>query len=275
MTWNGEELLGWRRYPGVLVFALLCVFGNVSAALGVPEVTTDKITITAPATGSVVVPGQTLRVSVSVASGSKFSAIQIIGEDIGISPPMESPPFSFVFTIPNEVIGPRKITALGISGPNKGAFSQPVVVDVERNTPLAGLNVSPSRIDFDFVGDQVNFSVLGQFSDGSQSDIAQSSKTTFTTNDPTVATVSADGVVTAVGVGTTGILVKYGGKLVVVPVAVLGERKFAGTPGSPNCTGKSVSALAQQYGGIDTAAAALGYGSVQGLQDAIKVHCGR
>jgi hypothetical protein len=54
-----------------------------------------------------------------------------------------------------------------------------------------------------------------------------------------------------------------------VPVAL-----FAGTPGKANCHGKSVSALARQYGGLNAAAAALDYPSVQALQGAIMAHCG-
>jgi Legume lectin domain len=48
---------------------------------------------------------------------------------------------------------------------------------------------------------------------------------------------------------------------------------FAGTPGRPNCHGQSVSALAQQYGGLNAAAAALGYSNVQALQEAIMEYC--
>jgi hypothetical protein len=48
---------------------------------------------------------------------------------------------------------------------------------------------------------------------------------------------------------------------------------FAGTPGTPNCHGMVVSTLAKQYGGLDAAAAALGYSSVQVLQNAIRVFC--
>ena len=48
---------------------------------------------------------------------------------------------------------------------------------------------------------------------------------------------------------------------------------FAGTPGAANCAGKSVSALAATHGTIDAAVAALGYATVQGLQDAIKAFC--
>jgi YVTN family beta-propeller protein len=49
---------------------------------------------------------------------------------------------------------------------------------------------------------------------------------------------------------------------------------FAGTPGSPNCNGKSVSALAKQDGSLMAAAANLGFASVPALQNAIKGFCG-
>jgi YVTN family beta-propeller protein len=50
--------------------------------------------------------------------------------------------------------------------------------------------------------------------------------------------------------------------------------KFAGTPGKANCHGKSVSALAKQHGGLSAAAAALGFDSVDALQNAIMAFCG-
>jgi uncharacterized repeat protein (TIGR03803 family) len=53
----------------------------------------------------------------------------------------------------------------------------------------------------------------------------------------------------------------------VVPVS------FAGTPGKSNCYGKSVSALAQQFKGLNAAAADLGYASVGALQNAILSFC--
>jgi uncharacterized repeat protein (TIGR03803 family) len=48
---------------------------------------------------------------------------------------------------------------------------------------------------------------------------------------------------------------------------------FAGTPGTSNCQGKSISMLAQQYGGLAAAAAGLGYPSVAALQNAIRAWC--
>jgi YVTN family beta-propeller protein len=49
--------------------------------------------------------------------------------------------------------------------------------------------------------------------------------------------------------------------------------EFAGRPGSSNCHGQSVAALAMQFGGLHAAAAALGFPSVQALQTAIRTFC--
>jgi hypothetical protein len=50
--------------------------------------------------------------------------------------------------------------------------------------------------------------------------------------------------------------------------------RFAGTIGKANCFGQSVSGLAREYGGLNAAAAALGYPSMAALQDAILTFCG-
>jgi hypothetical protein len=49
----------------------------------------------------------------------------------------------------------------------------------------------------------------------------------------------------------------------------------AGTPLHANCHGKTVAALARQFGGIDTAASMLGFSSVATLQDGLRTYCGR
>jgi len=50
--------------------------------------------------------------------------------------------------------------------------------------------------------------------------------------------------------------------------------QFAGTPGSTNCNGDSVSTLAHTYGGAAHAAQALGYASVGALKSAVANYCG-
>ena len=51
------------------------------------------------------------------------------------------------------------------------------------------------------------------------------------------------------------------------------QETFAGQPGRPNCYGQSVSALANQYGGLPAAASALGFPSLRALQNAITAFC--
>jgi hypothetical protein len=48
---------------------------------------------------------------------------------------------------------------------------------------------------------------------------------------------------------------------------------LAGAPGSANCHGQSVSALAQQFGDLTHAADTLGFSSVSALQDTLKAFC--
>jgi len=47
----------------------------------------------------------------------------------------------------------------------------------------------------------------------------------------------------------------------------------AGTPGAANCLGKTISGLAQEFGGTDSAASTLGFSSVQALQDGFTLFC--
>jgi uncharacterized repeat protein (TIGR03803 family) len=75
------------------------------------------------------------------------------------------------------------------------------------------------------------------------------------------------GTTTFGGANDRGTVFEITGSGFAVPVT------FAGTPGKPNCHGKSVSALARQYGGLNGAAAALHYASAQALQDAIEAFC--
>jgi hypothetical protein len=52
------------------------------------------------------------------------------------------------------------------------------------------------------------------------------------------------------------------------------QLSFAGTPGQPNCHSQSIATLAGVYGGLDSAAAALGLSGVSALQKAVGDYCG-
>ncbi len=54
---------------------------------------------------------------------------------------------------------------------------------------------------------------------------------------------------------------------------VYSEFVLRGTPGKANCHGQRISAMASHYGGLNAAAAALGFSSVGALQDAVLTFC--
>jgi len=109
-----------------------------------------------------------------------------------------------------------------------------------------------------------NLAGLAVSPDGSKVYVANSQS-----NSVSVIDVATNTVVAAVPVGTAPIA--FG-------VFIQPEKpppKFAGTPGKANCFGVSVTALVPQYGGLNGAAAALGYPSVRALQQAIMEFCER
>jgi YVTN family beta-propeller protein len=85
----------------------------------------------------------------------------------------------------------------------------------------------------------------------------------------------AAGSVSAINAATNTVIARIpvGGFPIAYGIFIQPTPRFAGTPGKANCHGQSVSALARQYGGLDAAAAALGYSSVPVLQNAIAEHC--
>ncbi|MFQ5846142.1 MAG: Ig-like domain-containing protein [Candidatus Methylomirabilales bacterium] len=164
--------------------------------------------------------GQTITVVVQVAEGASFAAIQIIGEDLGISRPKFAPPYEFPVQIPVDLIGTKKISALGRTGREGGIFSKAVTIDIETSAKLTALRVSPGRIFLRRLGSQIPLIVTGTFDDGTAKDITESSRTRFSSSNPGVVTVDRTGLVTGVGRGKTMVVVSYGRYSTIVPVTV-------------------------------------------------------
>ncbi len=185
-----------------------------------PELRTDALRIISPADGDVVAPGQALTIVVEVKLGSPFTVIGVVGERMGFSEGKISPPFNFTMIVPNNIIGPKKITAVGFTGPGQALFSRSVTVNVETPAFFKQMRIEPSRIDFKFPGDQAQLNIDGVFADGSILDITRSSRTSFVSENQGLDVVDTTGPVPAVAPGTTNIIVAYGSETVVVPVSV-------------------------------------------------------
>ncbi len=182
--------------------------------------------ITSPPDGTIVAPGQTITVVVTPAPGVNFILVGILGEHpIGSDQVLSAPPFQFSLTIPTKISAGRyKIFAFGATAPGKGGQSATISLDVEPSLTITKIRVEPATVTFESAGDRMPLAVFGTFSDGSTMEITRSSRTTYSSNDTRVATVSSTGMVTAVGPGTTGatgVIVRFGNQSVPIPVSTI------------------------------------------------------
>ena len=214
-----------RRILGVVV--LIGAF--IALPSGAQE---NRLRILSPASDSVVRPGQ--MVTISVAADASVEKLALIGQHpLGVgrivsggAPGIvtrgqgEFRPIQFSLLIPVDTQpGIYRVTAMGrVSGDD--IESEAVTVDVEKSEEPRSIRTEPAVIHFEHVGDQIPVRVLGTFADDSREELTKSSKTTFTSADPRVATVTAGGVVTAVGPGKTSIQARTASADYAIPVRV-------------------------------------------------------
>ena len=207
------------RVAGILILAA----GFVAASASAQQ---TQVHIVSPAAGAVVQPGQT--VTISVVADSSVEKLALLGQHplpLGqvVAPGLGATrPFEFQVRIPTDIRpGPYRVTAIGSLAGGE-TVSESLVLDVEKAEEPTRIWAKPSTILFSRAGERIPLRVLGAFGDGSQETLTKSSKTTYTSGDPPVATVSADGLVTAVGPGKTTIQVRTMTRECSIPVTVEG-----------------------------------------------------
>ncbi len=222
MAVRGRESINMARKATIILtrvgqFALLfCTFLLASDSVCAQQ----TIMIVSPVTGTRVAPGQTLTVQVSTSPQVSFSAVQLIGENIGVTSPKSSQPYSFALVMPNDIIGLKKLTALGVLSPENAVFSPSIVVDLESNANAIGLSVNFTQIRFRHTGQELSLVVRCDFDDGSNFDITKSSLISYSVADNSVASVDSAGLVTAVGPGSTNVTARYGNQAAQVQIFV-------------------------------------------------------
>ena len=188
--------------------------------------------ILSPASGLVVRPGQT--VTITVSADSAVQKLVLMGQHpLGMARLAfdgaagmvaqgqgEGHPLQFLLTIPAAIQpGTYRVTAVGRT--SGGAVeSNALALDVERPDKPTRIWAEPSIIQFTHLGDQIPVRVLGVFADGSQAEMTRSSNTTFASADRRIASITAGGMVTALGEGKTSILVRTPSADYSVPVRV-------------------------------------------------------
>jgi len=201
-------MAGSRRFTWMLmVLPALCRLSPAQSTLE----------ITSPENGTLVYTGHVLGVTVT-ASGAPPENVVLIGTDpIGISKLLTAPPYVFDVEIPETITpGPYQLTAASISKSGPLVGSQPITIDVEREDQPQKITTNWKQLRFN-VGDQSGIGVTGTYADGSMVDLSRSSRTTYATQNPAIATVTKEGFVTAIAPGATEIVID---ESVSIPVTV-------------------------------------------------------
>lgn len=180
--------------------------------------------MTAPTSGAIVNPGQTISVSVTSNSPASFSAVALLGDDpFGFLGTISTLPGQFSVPIPASDIrcGMHVLTADGTTTAGGDAAAS-LSIDVERPDLPVSLSTPGSSLVLESLGMQVPLLTLATFSDGTVLDVSESTLMSYTSTNAAVATVDATGHVTAVGAGSAAVCIIYtqGGKTVQLTLRV-------------------------------------------------------
>lgn len=206
-----------RRSPlqAAVILVLVAGLGAITS-----RAQQDLIHILSPSTDTVVRPGQTIIITVT--ADTSVEKLVLIGQHpLGVGQVVSDPtpgvvtrgqgdsrPVRFQLTIPFQIPpGSYRVTAMGTTSSGE-MESQAITLDVERPDEPAKIWTEPSFISSIHPGDQIPIRVLGSFADNSQEELTKSNKTSFTSADPHIATVTSDGLVTGVAPGKTFIQVR-------------------------------------------------------------------
>jgi hypothetical protein len=205
------------RVAGILILAA----GLFAASAGAEQ---TPVHFVSPAAGTVVRPGQT--VTISVAADSSVAKLALLGQHPLPVSQVVAPglgvarPFEFQVRIPTDIRpGPYRVRAIGVLAGGE-SVAESLVLNVERAEEPTRIWTKPSTILFSSAGERIPLRLLSTFADGSEETLTKSAKTTYTSADPDVATVSDDGLVTSVGPGKTSIQIHTPTHDFSVPVTV-------------------------------------------------------
>jgi hypothetical protein len=218
----------------VLSVQLLWPYSSWSQQIAVKQPPSDAISIISPADGTVVHPGDTLHIEVSVPSSRSVRAMMILSP-LGQSEEMrEAPPWSFTLKIPVDdfsmvsgpLLGKHPIYASAAS-PGREAGSDAVIgVDVEMPDLPKKLWSQDSVLFLETLGEEYRWPIVfGIFSDGKELDLNESCCLTFISSDSNVVAVTDDQMLRAVRPGHAIVtaIYKQGENCVQLPIPVTFE----------------------------------------------------
>jgi len=211
----------------VLLFLLALV--NTSAG--------QQLRITSPRNGDTFKEGDTVKFVAELTGDPtgqiyRVSLLALADQFMGVQPQLEPscfeitthPRYSCRFTIPYESTKTIVLSAIGKT-PTGAVLSPEVVINVvfPANAVLQQLKSSETVFLYGTsgLGSQDGLLVVGKYSDGHERDLRQGSTgTRYSSSDPKIVTVDADGLVTAHSLGKAQIIVTNSDKKIVITVIV-------------------------------------------------------
>jgi choice-of-anchor A domain-containing protein len=167
------------------------------------------VVITSPVDGTSVLPGSSVTVVAEGRGPFQPEVMMIIGA--GRAEVLEAPPFVTQITVPKEANGKVQLFAYGIDADGRMLASQPVVLNVLSPAKLLSMEVLNGDAVLQKPGSTRRLRVLGHYDDKVVRNISSGAVgTVYSTSNPKVATVSADGMVTGVGHGIATITARNG-----------------------------------------------------------------
>ena len=177
-------------------------------ALNADGTSTSKLNITSPEEGEVFSPGDTVTVEVTY-DGQPKNGIYLLSQDgaIGVD---DSAPYEFQFQIDEEFIGSMLIVVWAVN--EEGGIEEgSVEIRIETDDKPESISITPSGPLYIERGTEVMLYVEGTYPDGVTRDItSHAAGTSYSSADSSIASVTEDGVITAVSVGETTITVENG-----------------------------------------------------------------
>lgn len=199
---------------------VLLILGVVSTSWG--------ITITEPKSGTVYHPGDKVNVRAVADTGEIFIGVFLYSLKSYASVIDNLPPYELEYTIDPKFTGEDIIVASG-KYPNGNTVEAEVkiLVTLPSSVTVTGIRVRDDQkyLFMSRIPEDEKIRVYGQYSDGVERDVSSSAAgTTYTSSDEKIATVDANGLVTAVAPGTARITIKNGKNEITVRVDVKPKR---------------------------------------------------
>jgi hypothetical protein len=222
-----------NSFVSVLLFAFSCV--------GFPgEVFSQQhsLVLTSSSTNPVA-PGGVLDLTLTPPNGSTLTQVAFISDrQLGIVAVVAMPPFHLAAQVPASIqAGTYEVSAIGIVSPGEVFDSNTLTFDVERADAPAQLVLQPDKILFARSATAAPVLVMAVFADGTILDVSHSTAITYLVDDPAIASIDSNGLISAIQPGDTKLTVAYkiatGAIVSTAPIAVFAQIKVPGLDNMP------------------------------------------